>query len=96
VYGSHADVSDAARVRAIHAAFRAMLDEIYLDVPTTLRREWHWVTRDGSDYMIHCGPKPPVQAPGVERLFLVGETIDVPAIQMDAAALSALRCADLV
>ncbi len=92
----HVDVADAERVRTIHAAFRAMLDEIYLDVPATLRREWHWVTRDGSDYMIHCGPRPPVQPPGVERLFLVGETIDVPAIQMDAAALSALRCAELL
>jgi phytoene dehydrogenase-like protein len=92
----HADVADAERVRAIHGAFRAMLEEVYLDVSETLRREWHWVTRDGSDYMIHCGPKPPVQVPGVERLFLVGETTDVPAIQMDAAALSALRCAELL
>ena len=46
--------------------------------------------------MIHPGPKAPVQAPDVERLFLVGESTDVPAIQMDAAALSALRCAELV
>jgi phytoene dehydrogenase-like protein len=92
----HADIADAARARAIHDAFRAMVDEIYLDVPATLRREWRWVTRDGSDYMIHRGPKAPVQAPGVERLFLVGESTDVQAIQMDAAALSALRCAELL
>jgi hypothetical protein len=32
----------------------------------------------------------------VTGLYLVGETTDVPAIQMDAAALSALRCAELV
>jgi len=93
---SHADIADAQRVRAVHGAFRAMLDEIYADVPASLRREWAWVTRDGSEYMIHCAAKPPVQAPGVTGLFFVGESTDVPAIQMDAAALSALQCADLL
>ena len=92
----HADLADAERVRAIHDAFRAMLGEIYVDADARLLREWRWVTRDGSEYMIHSAPKPPVRAPGVERLFFVGESTDVPAIQMDAAALSALRCAEMV
>ena len=91
-----ADVADAARAAAVHGAFRAMLDEIYLDAREKLRREWRWVTRDGSEYMIHSAPKPPVRAPGVQGLYFVGESIDVPAIQMDAAALSALQCADAI
>jgi phytoene dehydrogenase-like protein len=90
------DLADAQRVRAIHSAFRAMLDEIYLDARARLRREWYWMTRDGSEYMIHCAHKPPVRAPGVDGLFFVGESTDVPAIQMDAAALSALRCSEML
>jgi len=93
---AHADIADAQRVHAVHGAFRTMLDEIYLDVAATLRREWAWVSRDGSEYMIHSAAKPPVRAPGVDGLFFVGESTDVPAIQMDAAALSALQCADFL
>jgi len=93
---SREDLADARRVRAIHGAFRAMLDEIYTDAGARLRREWYWMTRDGSEYMIHCARKPPVCAPGVEGLFFVGESTDVPAIQMDAAALSALRCSEML
>jgi phytoene dehydrogenase-like protein len=93
---SPSDIADAQRVATVHGAFRAMLDEIYADAAAKLRREWRWVTRDGSEYMIHSAPKPPVRAPGVERLFFVGESTDVPAIQMDAAALSALQCAELI
>jgi phytoene dehydrogenase-like protein len=92
----HAEIADAARVAAIHAAFREMVDEVYVDVEATLQREWRWVTRDGSEYMIHTAHKPPVRAPGVERLFFVGESTDVPSIQMDAAALSAVHCAELI
>jgi phytoene dehydrogenase-like protein len=91
-----ADLADARRVRAIHSAFRSMVDEIYVDAGSKLLREWYWMTRDGSEYMIHCARKPPVRAPEVEGLFLVGESTDVPAIQMDAAALSALQCAELL
>ena len=91
-----ADVADAARVRAVHDAFRSMLDEIYADVAARLLRTWTWTTRDGSEYLIHSAARPPVAAPGVAGLYFVGETTDVPAIQMDAAALSALRCAELV
>lgn len=90
------EIADAARVAEVHAAFRSMLDEMYADVATRLRRSWTWTTRDGSEYMIHSAPRPPVQAPGVAGLYLVGETTDVGAIQMDAAALSALRCAELM
>ena len=92
----HADIADARRVDAVHGDFRTMLDEIYVDARARLLREWTWVTRDGSEYMIHCAPKPPVRAPGVEGLFFVGESTDVHAIQMDAAALSALQCAELL
>jgi hypothetical protein len=92
----HADVADAERVAAVHGAWRAMLDEIYLDAAEKLLREWRWVSRDGSEYMIHSAPKPPVRAPGVAGLYCVGESTDVPAIQMDAAALSALQCAELI
>jgi phytoene dehydrogenase-like protein len=93
---SHADIADAARVAAVQGAFRDMLDEIYLDVSERLLREWRWVTRDGSEYMIHAARKPPVRLPGVAGLYLVGESTDVPAIQMDAAALSALQCAEML
>jgi phytoene dehydrogenase-like protein len=89
-----ADVADAARVATVHADFRAMLDEMYSDVAGRLRRSWNWTTRDGSEYLIHSAPRPPVAAPGIDALYLVGETTDVAAIQMDAAALSALRCAE--
>ncbi|MDX2169102.1 MAG: NAD(P)/FAD-dependent oxidoreductase [Deltaproteobacteria bacterium] len=86
------EVADAARVATVHADFRAMLDEMYADVAARLRRSWAWTTRDGSEYLIHSAARPPVVAPGIAGLYLVGETTDVPAIQMDAAALSALRC----
>jgi hypothetical protein len=92
----HADIADAARVAAVHDTFRAMVDEIYVDVPDRLRREWRWVTRDGSEYMIHAARKPPVRLAEVDGLYMVGESTDVPAIQMDAAALSALQCADYI
>ena len=93
---SHADLADAARVAEIHAAFLRMLDQIYADVDVRLRRQWAWTTRDGSEYLIHSARRPPVRAPGIANLFFVGETTDVPAIQMDAAALSALQCADAI
>jgi phytoene dehydrogenase-like protein len=90
------EVADAARVAAVHADFRAMLDEMYGDVATRLLRSWNWTTRDGSEYLIHSAPRPPVAVPGIAALYLVGETTDVPAIQMDAAALSALQVARLL
>jgi phytoene dehydrogenase-like protein len=91
-----ADLVDTARVDAIHDTFRAMLDEIYIDAAEKLSWSRRWTTRDGSEYMIHAAPRPPVEAPGIAGLYFVGETTDVPAVQMDAAALSALRCVELV
>lgn len=91
-----ADLADHRRVEAISRAFRAMLDEIYLDVDDVLLWSRSWTTRDGSEYLVCSARRPPVRAPSVEGLYFVGETTDVPAVQMDAAALSALRCADEV
>lgn len=90
-----ADLADPARVRAVHDAFDALLDEIYLDAAARLRRRWTWVTPDGSEYMIHAARRPPVESP-IAGLYCVGESTDVGAVQMDAAALSALRCAERV
>jgi phytoene dehydrogenase-like protein len=92
----HTDLVDARRVGRILDDFRAMLDEIYLDAQDKLLWARTWTTHDGSEYMVSAAPKPPVAAPGVRDLYFVGETTDVPAIQMDAAALSALRAAEMI
>jgi prolycopene isomerase len=92
----HSELADARRVERILSDFRAMLDEIYLDVEAELLWMRTWTTSDGSEYMISAAPRPPVRAPGVAGLYLVGETTDVPAVQMDAAALSALRAAEMI
>jgi phytoene dehydrogenase-like protein len=91
-----ADLADAGRVERILGDFRAMLDEIYLDAEDRLLWTRTWTTSDGSEYMVSATPRPPVRAPGVGGLYLVGETTDVPAVQMDAAALSALRAAEMI
>jgi len=91
-----ADVEDVATVAGVHAAFDRMLDEIYLDADELLAWSRRWTTADGTEYMISTAQRPPVSAPGVAGLYFVGETTDVPAVQMDAAALSAMRCCDLV
>ncbi len=91
------ELADAERVAAIHGSFeRLVLDEIYEDARERLLWRRFWMTRDGSEYMISAARRPPVDPPGVAGLFLVGETTDVGAVQMDAAALSALRCAELL
>jgi phytoene dehydrogenase-like protein len=92
----HQDLADAARVRSVHDAFRAMLDEIYLDVEPKLLWERRWINRDGSEYMITAAPRPPLEPPGVDGLYLVGESTEGGAVQMDNAALSAVRAADLI
>jgi hypothetical protein len=92
----HRDIADAARVQYVHDAFRAMLDEIYLDVDDTLLWQRRWINRDGSEYMITAAPKPPLQPPGVDGLFIVGESATGGAVQMDNAALSALRAAEII
>jgi hypothetical protein len=55
-----------------------------------------WVTRDGTEYMISAVPRPDVRAPSVANLYFVGETINLPSIQMDAAAHSAIECVRLI
>ncbi len=92
----HSDVDDPARVVAVHDGFERLIREIYLDVDERLLWTRRWATRDGSEYLIAAAPRPPVRAPGVAGLYFVGETTDVPAVQMDAAALSALRCAEMI
>lgn len=92
----HRDLADAARVRYVHDCFRAMLDEMYLDVDAKLLWQRRWINRDGSEYMITTAPKPPLQPPGVAGLYLVGETSAGGAVQMDNAALSALRAAEAI
>ena len=92
----HADVADERRVAAITGAFRGLVDEIYLDAAEKLLWERTWVTRDGSEYLICAAPRSPIRLPGVSGLYTVGESTDVGAVQMDAAALSALRCAEIV
>jgi hypothetical protein len=92
----HRDIADAARVRYVHDAFRAVLHEIYVDVGAKLLWQRTWVNRDGSEYMITAAPKPPIHPPGVEGLYLVGETTEGGAVQMDNAALSSLRAAEAI
>lgn len=90
------DIADAARVQYVHDAFRTMLDEIYLDAGAKLLWERRWINRDGSEYMITSAPKPPLQPPSVAGLYLIGESAEGGAVQMDNAALSALRAADAI
>lgn len=92
----HSDVDDPARVAAVHDAFERLLREIYLDADEKLLWARRWATRDGSEYLIAAAPRPPVRAPGIANLYFVGETTDAPAVQMDAAALSAMRCAEAI
>jgi len=87
---------DLAAVDAIVADFDRMVREIYADVDTTLRWRRHWITRDGTEYMISTSPRPDVPAPSIANLYFVGETINLPSIQMDAAAHSAVECARLI
>jgi phytoene dehydrogenase-like protein len=92
----HADLADARRVEAVTSSFETLVREIYEDAAERMLWSRSWISREGSEYMVSAAPRPPVQAPGLRGLYLVGETTDVGAVQMDAAALSALRCAELV
>jgi phytoene dehydrogenase-like protein len=87
------DVEDADTVAAVHVAFERMVREIYVDADERMEWSKRWTTSDSSEYMVSAGRRPPVIAPGIDGLYFVGETTDVPAVQMDAAALSAMRCA---
>ncbi len=90
------EVGDPARVAGVGEAFERMVREIYLDADDKLLWSRHWTTPDSSEYLVSAARRPPVAAPGVEGLYFVGETTDVPAVQMDAAALSAMRCAESI
>ncbi len=90
------DVRDANRCAEVHSAFDRILREIYADFAEKVLWSDRWATTDGSEYMISPQVRPPVALPGLDGLYCVGETTDVPAIQMDAAALSATRCAQML
>ncbi len=89
-------LSDQPQVDQIVADFDGLLREIYRDVDRVLLWHRRWVTRDGTEYMISAVPRPDVRAPSVADLYFVGETINLPSIQMDAAAHSALECVRLI
>jgi phytoene dehydrogenase-like protein len=89
-------LGDHDAVDHIVADFDTMVREIYRDVEEKLRWRRRWVTRDGSEYMISAAPRPDIRAPSIEHLYFVGETINLPSIQMDAAAHSALECARMI
>jgi phytoene dehydrogenase-like protein len=88
-------LADHELVDRIVVDFDAMVREIYRDAEQKQLWRRRWLTRDGTEYMISAVPRPDVRAPSVKNLYLVGETINLPSIQMDAAAHSALECARL-
>ena len=89
-------LTDQALVDRIIADFDGLVREIYRDLDAALLWRRRWVTRDGTEYMISAVPRPDVRAPSVGNLYFVGETINLPSIQMDAAAHSALECVRLL
>jgi phytoene dehydrogenase-like protein len=91
-----ATLGDQEDVDRIVADFDGLVREIYRDVGRTLMWRHRWVTRDGTEYMISAVPRPDVRAPSVANLYFVGETINLPSIQMDAAAHSAIECVRLI
>lgn len=91
-----ATLADQQHVDGIVADFNGLVEEIYCDVDRTLLWRRRWITRDGTEYMISAVPRPDVHAPSVANLYFVGETINLPSIQMDRAAHSALECARLI
>ncbi len=91
-----ATLTDHQQVERIVADFDGLVREIYRDVDTTLLWRHRWMTRDGTEYMISAVPRPDVRSPSIANLYFVGETINLPSIQMDAAAHSAIECARLI
>jgi phytoene dehydrogenase-like protein len=89
-------LADHDQVDRIVADFDGFVDEIYGDVQRTLAWRRRWVTRDGTEYMLSAVPRPDVRAPSIANLFFVGETVNLPSVQMDRAAHSALECARLI
>jgi phytoene dehydrogenase-like protein len=89
-------VRDAAAVEAAVGTITAMVREIYADGEERLLWRKVWVTHDGTEYMVSAVPRPPLRAPGVHGLYLVGETVAAGAIQMDNAARAALEVAGFI
>ncbi|MFQ5666162.1 MAG: phytoene desaturase family protein [Candidatus Binatia bacterium] len=89
-------LTDQQQINQIVTDFDTLAREIYSNLDRTLRWRRCWITRDGTEYMISAVPKPDVRAPSVANLYFVGETINLPSIQMDAAAHSALECVRLL
>jgi len=90
------DLDDPRRVAAVHDSFDRMLAEIYSDAAERMLWSRRWTTADGTEYMVATARRPAVRSAIAEGLYFVGETTDVPAVQMDAAALSALHCAETI
>ncbi len=90
------DVDDPSRVAAVHDSFERMLAEIYSDAAERMLWSRRWTTADGTEYMVATARRPPVRSAFAAGLYFVGETTDVQAVQMDAAALSALHCAEMI
>jgi len=89
-------LTDQQQIDRIVADFDSLAHEIYRDFDAALMWRHRWVTRDGTEYMISAVPRPDVRAPSVGGLYFVGETINLPSIQMDNAAHSALECVRLL
>jgi phytoene dehydrogenase-like protein len=89
-------VHDAATVDEMMGQTLALLREIYVDFDACARWVRRWVTRDSTEYMISAVPRPPLLAPGVRGLYLVGETVAAGAVQMDNAARAALEVAERI
>ena len=92
----HATLCDDQQVDRIVADFDNLVGEIYRDMDRTLLWRRRWITRDGTEYMLSAVPRPDVRAPAVSGLYFVGETINLPSVQMDAAAHSAIECARMI
>jgi phytoene dehydrogenase-like protein len=93
---SQSILADAEQVDRIVANFDRLVRQIYAGVDDLLLWRRRWITRDGTEYLISAVPRPEVRAPVIGGLYFVGETINLPSVQMDAAAHSALECARLI
>ncbi len=87
---------NAAVVAQTAANFSRMLDEMYLDVDSTLAWSRAWTTPDSTDWLVSAVPRPGVRAPNIAGLYLVGETTEVPGIEFDRAANSGWICAQMI
>jgi phytoene dehydrogenase-like protein len=89
-------IRDAERVGDMLGAIDAILRETYADLDERLLWRREWLTPESTEYMISTVPRPPLRVPGVDDLYLVGETVAAGALQMDNAARSALEVAAMI